>query len=291
MAQIRWTLYACLLTVPLVAAVAPSSSATSDSAQAAEALPDLLVDQVDSFVQIPDGDALAHSYIRIDVSNVGQAVSGATTATWTIQDTIAYNAAALGRSAGFSRSGTYELPAIAGPAGHSQQVYVGDYSDGAPTPGGFNRYFVHVIVDPANTVQESDEGNNELTRDAWGGELALCHVDDVDCVEVGPACPQVYPWSELCQGDAAGFVEAVLEGYPSIDVDVAPDGLVCAQVYPWSELCQGDVEGFVRNVAAALPGLCVNGNTITIGCFDLADPCWGAVLEGRKPDCLGLDRL
>lgn len=55
-----------------------------------------------------------------------------------------------------------------------------------------------------------------------------------------PQCLQVYPWSELCQGDVDGFLGAVLPCDVKDCVQVE-----CLQVYPWSELCGGDVFGFV----------------------------------------------
>ena len=52
-------------------------------------------------------------------------------------------------------------------------------------------------------------------------------------------CPDVYPYSELCQGDVGGFVRGVLCGHDyCFHVD-------CITVDPWYQLCQGNVGGFV----------------------------------------------
>ena len=62
----------------------------------------------------------------------------------------------------------------------------------------------------------------------------------------GPECLQVYPWSELCQGDVGGFLEG-MGITPAIRPLPEPNlpHVDCVQVYPWSELCEGDVGAFV----------------------------------------------
>lgn len=78
--------------------------------------------------------------------------------------------------------------------------------------------------------------------------------------EARPECLQVYPWSELCQGDLEGFQEAVVDDdvcyqEPShvtrcydltqtVGVRAGLPKPQCLQVYPWSELCEGDVGAF-----------------------------------------------
>ena len=64
-----------------------------------------------------------------------------------------------------------------------------------------------------------------------------------------PQCLQVYPWSELCQGDVVGFVNAVSPCDLDECVTLSPPGgptLDCIQVVPWSYLCSGNVEAFVE---------------------------------------------
>lgn len=60
-----------------------------------------------------------------------------------------------------------------------------------------------------------------------------------------PACVEVYPWSELCQGDVQGFLKG-MGVEPCLDACArAPPPVECVQVYPWSELCDGNVVNFV----------------------------------------------
>ncbi len=172
MPSLKSVLAASAMPLLLVVGVAPGGAAKTFSLATDSGLPDLLVDQVESTINIPDGDAAARSYIRIDVANVGQGAAGATTVTWTLREIVAETADGFGESAGFSASGAYDLNPIAALDGNSHTIYVGDYADGAPTPGAFNRYFIHVTVDPADAVDEADEGNNAFSGDAWGGEIA-----------------------------------------------------------------------------------------------------------------------
>jgi hypothetical protein len=63
-----------------------------------------------------------------------------------------------------------------------------------------------------------------------------------------PQCLQVYPWSELCEGDVGGFLEGMGVGtdLPCSGKDcVSPPPVECIQAQPWSDLCGGDVVGFV----------------------------------------------
>ena len=66
---------------------------------------------------------------------------------------------------------------------------------------------------------------------------------------VEPQCLQVYPWSELCEGDVEGFLRAygIETVEPCLKNCVPPiePGAECIQVYPWSALCSGDVGAFV----------------------------------------------
>ena len=80
--------------------------------------------------------------------------------------------------------------------------------------------------------------------------LLLAATAIVPTAAAGPDCVQVYPWSELCEGDVVGFVNAVspcdvdecvtltsAESWPPVD---------CIQVVPWSYLCSGNVQAFVE---------------------------------------------
>lgn len=84
-------------------------------------------------------------------------------------------------------------------------------------------------------------------------------------VQAKPECVQVYPWSELCDGDVEGFQEAVVDDdvcyqEPShaqrcIDATSLVTGglrsglpgpeVHCIESYPASALCAGDVGAFV----------------------------------------------
>lgn len=66
-----------------------------------------------------------------------------------------------------------------------------------------------------------------------------------------PQCLEVYPWSKLCEGDVAGFVDSF--GILSCELKECvtltsanplpqPD---CIQAVPYSYLCSGDVETFL----------------------------------------------
>jgi hypothetical protein len=88
----------------------------------------------------------------------------------------------------------------------------------------------------------------------------------VPVASAGPDCVMVYPWSELCQGDVEGFVDAVSPCDLDLDCVSTTEGFPggyepnCLQVYPWSELCQGDVPGFID----ALNVPCENGECVSV---------------------------
>lgn len=51
-----------------------------------------------------------------------------------------------------------------------------------------------------------------------------------------PECIQVYPWSELCQGDVVGFLEAYVGGLPTIEC--ASGTRVCELVSALTAACR-----------------------------------------------------
>lgn len=154
--------------VPLLAVVA--AGAPVASGLGLFSAPDLVIDQVYSIVHVPDGDALARSYIFIDAANAGGAPSGATSVGWTLRDTAAYAAGTAGHDAGFIAGGRIPLRALAAGEPETLRLDVTDYLDGAPTPGAMGRYELTAVADAERLVAESDESNNARTGWVIGGE-------------------------------------------------------------------------------------------------------------------------
>lgn len=66
-----------------------------------------------------------------------------------------------------------------------------------------------------------------------------------------PQCLEVYPWSKLCEGDVAGFVDGLrilgcnVSECISIESSAGGPSVDCIQAVPYSYLCSGDVDKFV----------------------------------------------
>lgn len=63
-----------------------------------------------------------------------------------------------------------------------------------------------------------------------------------------PQCLEVYPWSELCEGDVGGFIGAfgLLDcGKDCISFSTGGPSVDCIQAVPYSYLCSGDIDKFL----------------------------------------------
>lgn len=75
--------------------------------------------------------------------------------------------------------------------------------------------------------------------------LAFTSVLFAPTASARPQCIEVYPWSELCQGDVGGFLCA-MNACPTVASPTGGPHVDCIQAIPWSYLCSGNLQAFVE---------------------------------------------